>query len=262
MNIKTLIMALMLIAPVTAICQGGNEINRLDQQGKKQGKWIKKYPGGLVMYEGVFKDDHPVGEFKRYYESSVLKSLMVYSPDGNTAVVQIYHPNGFKASMGKYIKQKKEGKWKFYSQFTNGCLVSEETYSENLRNGLSVKFYNDSTVAEKVNYVKDIKQGEWTRYFSGGKLSLKANYINGKLNGSFQVWFENGKAEFVGQYKDDVRDGEWHIYKNDGSLRYKQVYRDGLATDSRMDIDATRYVDSLEINAGKIEDPEKTGIIK
>ena len=37
------------------------------------------------MYDGFFKDDHPVGEFKRYYEDNTLKSVLIYSDDGKEA---------------------------------------------------------------------------------------------------------------------------------------------------------------------------------
>ena len=92
------------------------------------------------MYDGFFKDDHPVGEFKRYYEDNTLKSLLVYSEDGKEAIASIYHPNGYISSKGKYINQMKEGKWQFFSISTDGYLISEENYSKNLKNGLLLNF--------------------------------------------------------------------------------------------------------------------------
>jgi len=44
------------------------------------------------------------------------------------------------------------------SAYTDGYLISEENYSKNLKNGMSVKFYPDSTIAEKLTYLNDIKQ--------------------------------------------------------------------------------------------------------
>jgi antitoxin component YwqK of YwqJK toxin-antitoxin module len=154
----------------------------------------------------------------------------------------------------------KEGKWQFYSSFINLYLVSEEYYSANLKNGLSVKFYPDSTIAQKLTYVNDVKQGEWIQYFPSGAVWLKSNYHNGKINGKFEVWFENGAIEYSGQYKDDSRDGEWVIFKNDGTIKYKMTYVLGVTNDHQMDIDESDFLDSLENNKGKIADPEQTGI--
>ena len=43
-----------------------------DENGKKQGKWMKR-KDGVKFYAGQFKDDIPVGEFKYYYPNGKLK---------------------------------------------------------------------------------------------------------------------------------------------------------------------------------------------
>jgi len=261
MNLKIITIASLLAISAIATCQTETEINKTDQQGRKQGHWVKKYPDGIIMYDGFFKDDHPVDEFRRYYENKTLKSLLIYSSDGTEAVATIYHPNGNISSKGKYINQIKEGKWQFFSSIINGYLISEEYYSGNLKNGLSLKFYPDSTVAERLTYINDIRQGEWIRYYPNSAVCLKSNYLNDKINGRFEVWFENGSIELSGQYKNDVRDGLWYIYNNDGTVKYKIEYLAGVTKDRQMDIDESDYLDSLEKNKGKIADPEKAGII-
>ena len=262
MNLKIFTIFSLLTISAIAICQTGTTVNMTDQQGKKQGHWIKKYPDGVAMYDGFFKDDHPVGDFRRYYENSTLKSLLVYSDDGRKAEAIIYHPNGYIASKGVYINQKKEGKWQFFSELTNGYMISEENYSGNNRNGISLKFYPDSTVAERVSYINNIKQGEWIQYYPNGAICLKSNYLDGAINGRYEVWYENGSIQFSGQYKNNTRDGLWNIYTRDGTLKYKLEYHDGVTNDKQMDVDESDYLDFLEKNNGKIADPEKTGVIK
>jgi antitoxin component YwqK of YwqJK toxin-antitoxin module len=261
MNLKIFTIISLLAISSIALCQAGSEINKTDQQGKKQGHWIKKYPNGIVMYNGFFKNDNPVGEFRRFYENNILKSLLVYSEDSKEAMAAIYYSNGFISSKGKYINQLKEGKWQFYSISINGYLICEESYMKNIRNGLSLKFYPDSTIAERLSFVNDVKQGEWIQYYPNGALCLKSSYLNDKVNGKFEVWFENGKMEFSGQYKDDVRDGMWQVYDTDGTLKYTLEYVGGVAKNRQMDIDESEYLDQLEKNKGKIPDPEKTGVI-
>lgn len=260
MNLKIFVSTALLVLSVCVSGQTETSLNVTDKQGKKQGHWIKKYPNESVMYDGYFKDDRPVGEMKRYYEDQTIKSVLSYSDNGRKAVAVMYHPNGYISAKGTYIDQKKDGKWKFYSYFKRGCLISEENYSSNLKNGLSLKFYPDSTVAEKINWVNDVKQGEWTQYYPSGTLSLKSNYLNGKVNGKFEVWFENGQIEFSGQYVNDSRDGLWIIYKNDGNVKYKLTYQMGITRDRQMDIDESDFLDSLDRNKGKIADPEKSGM--
>lgn len=262
MNIRLLITAYLLAFSVAAASQTDMQLNKTDQQGRKQGHWIKKYPDESIMYDGNFKDDHPVGEFERYFENQTLKSILIYSDDGKKANATIYHQNGFISSKGTYVDQMKEGKWQFFSEITKGYLISEEHYSKNIKNGLSVKFYPDSTIAEKLTYVNDIKQGEWLQYYPSGKVCLKSNYLNGKINGKFEFWYDNGAIEFSGQYKNDSRDGHWVIFNKDGSIKYKLDYISGITKDRQMDIDQSAFLESLENNRGKIADPEKSGVVK
>lgn len=262
MNHKILISVLLFIIVTNASGQAGTSVNFTDRQGKKQGHWIKKYPNESVMYDGFFKDDKPDGEMKRYFENQSLKSILIYSQSGRKAVAKIYHQNGYLSAKGIYIDQLKEGIWKFYSEFTNGYKISEETYLHNIKNGPAFKYFPDSTIAEKMTYVNDLKQGELTQYYPSGKLCLKSNYLNGMINGKFEVWFENGKPEYSGQYKNDSRDGQWTIYNKDGSVKYKLSYVDGVTNDRKMEIDESDFLDSLENNKGKIADPEKSGILK
>jgi antitoxin component YwqK of YwqJK toxin-antitoxin module len=262
MKLKILIPALLITISAAAYCQDKPALNQTDSKGKKQGHWIKKYPDETIQYEGYFKDDHPVGEFKRYYEDKTLKSSLNFSITGKEATAILYHPNGYVASKGKYVNQKKEGKWQFFSEFISNWLIAEEMYTSDLRNGLTVRYYPDSTIAEKINYINDIKQGEWTKYYPSGKILLKSSYNNGNIDGKFESWFENGKVEFSGQYKNDARDGQWIIYNEDGSVRYKLLYQDGITHDRQMDIDQARILDEIQNSKNVIEDPDKAGIKK
>lgn len=261
MNLKIVAIIFLLVISASVSGQTATEINKTDDQGRKQGHWIKKYPNYTIMYDGIFKDNHPVGEFKRFFESSTLRSVLIYSEDGNEAIASIYHENGYISSKGTFINQLKEGKWQFFSEFTKGYLVSEEFFTGNIKNGPSLKFYPDSIVAERLIYKNNVPEGECIQYYPKGTISMKSNYLNGKFNGLFEVWFVNGQIEFSGQYKNDVKDGIWFIYKNDGTVKYKITYIDGVTKDHQMDIDESDYLDSLEKNKGKIADPEKSGVM-
>jgi len=260
MNFRLIINILIILLPINLIAQtSATDLNQTDRTGKKQGHWIKKYPNNTVMYDGFFKDNYPVGEFKRFNDDGSAMSTMVFSNYGKEADAKIYHQNGFLAAKGLYINQKKEGPWQFFSEFVNGYLVCEESYKSNLRNGTSVKFYPDGTVAEKLNFVNDTAQGEWTKYYPNGAICLKSTMKDGKINGIFEAWFENGNIQFSGEYMNDKREGSWEIYEKDGKLRYKLQYTNGTTSDRQMDIDNSDYLDSLEKNKGKIPDPEQTG---
>ena len=263
MKLKIISLAVLLAIALNATSQSNTDINKTDPQGKMQGLWIKKYPDNIhILYEGTFLDNHPVGELKRYYEDGRLRSRLVYSQDGKKADAEIYHPNGNISSSGIYINQLKEGQWKFFSARIKGLLLNEESYLKNQKNGLSVKFYPDSAVAEKVSYLNDKREGEWLQYHPDGKLSLKALYKGGMLNGKFEAWYPDGKPESTGSYKNNLREGTWRIFKADGSLRYELNYVNGITDDKKIGEDAEKLLDEMDKNKGSIADPEKTGEIR
>jgi antitoxin component YwqK of YwqJK toxin-antitoxin module len=261
MNLKVLIIFAATLFPSLSMSQTEQNVNQTDKNGKKQGHWIKKYPEGNVLYDGYFRDDKPYGAFKRYYEDNTLKSDLAYSENGTVANASLYYPNGLLASRGRYIRQLKEGKWKFYSPSASGVIISEEEYLHDKKNGFSLKYYPDSTIAEKLTYKNDLKEGEWLKYYPDGSVNLRTNYRDNMLNGSFEAYFENGQPEMTGNYRDDLRDGAWTIYFKDGRIRFKIKYTLGIANNRDMEIYETNYVDSLEKNTVKIADPEKTGQI-
>lgn len=259
-RILAICFCLLLHLPVTTLT--GQDINKTDENGKKQGHWIKKYPNGNILYEGSFLNDMPKGEFRRYYENSVLKSLLVFSETSKEALATLYYPNGLPASTGKYINQLKEGNWRFFSSASKDLIISEAEYTGGKKNGLLVKYYPDGKMAEKLFYKNDLKNGEYLKYYPDGTLSLRTNYTNDKLNGKFEAFYDNGKAEIIGQYKYNLREGQWIIFNKDGNQRFKTIYESGIPDNSKMDIYESEYIDSLERNAGKIDDPEKTDEIR
>jgi len=262
MKLKIISMALLLAVASAAAGQPQEDLNKTDQQGKKQGHWIKKYANGTIMYEGTFKDDKPVGEFKRFNSDNTLKSVLIYSKDSRVSDATIYYPNGFISSKGKYVDQLKEGVWRFYSSGINGCLINEESYSKSIKNGLSLKYYTDSTLAEKITYLNGVKTGEWIQNHPDGKIYLKANYVNGQLDGKFEAWYNNGKRQYSGSYKRNVRDGKWQMFDEKGTLKYEITYVDGAAKNPYLDKKSEEFFDMIEKNMGKMPDPEKTGVIR
>jgi antitoxin component YwqK of YwqJK toxin-antitoxin module len=70
------------------------QVNQVDSKGLKQGLWYKDFPGTKIhMYEGVFKDDKPVGVFKYRYESGTIKAIVENKPNSKLSMVKMYFEN-------------------------------------------------------------------------------------------------------------------------------------------------------------------------
>ncbi len=237
--------------------------NRVDENGIKQGKWIKKFENGNILYDGYFIDGKPVGEFKRYYQNGDLISILIHSRTTDSVDATFYHPGGFIAARGIYIKQMRTGIWKFYSARFEDCLICRENYINNSKEGPSIKYHWNGNIAEEINYKNNIKDGAWKQYFTDGTICLLSSYVIGKVNGSFQSFHPDGKKEIVGLYKNDVRDGRWKFYNANGTEGKTIVYHNGIP-ENRTELirKETEYLDMLEKKGGKIEDPEKSGVVK
>lgn len=262
-NILQILSTLILLFSLSFVAIAQEKLNQTDQNGKKQGHWIKKYPDGQIMYEGYFRDDLPQGEFKRYDVDGNLISVLNYISDSDTVTACFYHPNGYIAGKGKYYNQEKTGEWLYYSDYVEDHLLMKCRYKDDQIEGTRIRYHWNGEIAEKMEFSNGTESGKWIQYFTDGTLALESTYENGKRNGEFRSWHMNGKQEITGRYVNDVRTGVWSFYNSDGTMRKEIKYNNGIP-ENRAELirEETEYLDRLEREGGKIKDPEITGVIE
>ncbi len=221
------IFALILLLFTTS-ATGQNKYNKVDKNGFKQGKWVKMWNNGMVKYKGTFKDNKPTGEFKYFYPSGKLKSVMTFLNDGNKAHNISYHENGKKMAEGDFVNQKKVGKWEYYSDLDEK-LVSKENYKDGELNGNTLTYYIDEGKPfELIEYKNGKKNGKWIKYFMDGSIMTETTYVNNKLEGVFKNFDPNGTLIVKGQYNNGEMDGIWEYYDETGKFYRKEVYSKGV----------------------------------
>lgn len=197
------------------------ELNRTDENGLKQGKWTKVYPNGVTAYEVVFKDDKPIGKYKRYHENGQLSSVLNFDETGTNAKAEFYNQAGQKISEGQYSGKKKIGKWTY---FKNDIIIKEENYTDGMMQGEQITYYNNGQIYDKKRFESGKQNGIWEKYHRNGKPYLKAFFKDGLLDGSIIRYYPNGLTEVKGQYKNDLKEGIWTFYSEDGNketIEYK-----------------------------------------
>jgi antitoxin component YwqK of YwqJK toxin-antitoxin module len=223
-KIQRLSILLLFIIPIISSAQ---DMNQIDDMGRKQGKWRKTYMNGVIKYEGQFKNDRPYGEFKYYYEDAKLQATTRFSDDGIIAHTNSYHENGQPMADGKYINQLRDSTWNFYSD-VDGKLISKENYTKGKLNGKSILYYADSgEQAEITNYENGIKNGPYLKYFPDGKIMTEGTYKNDKLEGDFTVYYNDGSIAIKGQYKNGIQTGNWSYFDEDGKPLTAEQFREG-----------------------------------
>ncbi|WP_321287984.1 hypothetical protein [uncultured Sunxiuqinia sp.] len=250
---KIILMLLVLVFLKTGYAQ--DTINETDKKGQKQGFWVKQLPNGTKIYEGNFKNDKPVGEFKRYHTSGFLKAQLFYPEKSDTVKAELYDLKGKLMAEGQYIGQLKTGHWKF---FQKDQLVSEEEYLNNLKHGISKTYYPTGELFEQTSFKYDLKDGIYRAYFKNGKPYMECMMKNAKREGTCKVYYQNGALELDAFYTMGLRDKEWNYYHPNGDFSHSLIYDMGILMNA-MVLDSIQQLkfNELEKNKSKLVDPEK-----
>lgn len=202
--------------------------NQTDDRGRKQGVWESRYPQGGIRYKGQFRNDKPYGEFRYFHPSGELRAVQVFSDNGRIARNKTYAENGLLIAEGKYINQKKDSIWRFYSDI-DGNLLSEESYLDDQRHGLVKNYYPENgKVSEIIHYESGIRNGDWLRFFDDGVLMARGFYANDYLQGGVQFYYPDGKPHIKGQYVEGMKDGTWEYFTPEGKPDYEEHYIKGM----------------------------------
>jgi antitoxin component YwqK of YwqJK toxin-antitoxin module len=238
--------------------------NKTDASGKKQGKWIKYDENKKKMYEGTFENNIPVGLFIYYYDTGTPWSKTVFSQNGKVARTKMYDAGGNLIGEGKYVSEKKDSLWKFYGgeEFK---LVSEETYSNGIKNGPSKVYYSNGQVSEDKTWKNGKLEGPCKKYFESGTIKYMGQYTADKLEGKVTYYHPNGKVDAQGVYKNDLKEGVWTYYKDDGiTVKRKDTYLNGRmieSTDKGSDTISKEQMEKEKKNSQQFEikDPYQEG---
>lgn len=205
------------------------EVNQVDAQGRKQGKWEKIYPGTRVyQYRGQFKNDKPVGKFTYFYKSTKLKAVIEHSENSNRSVGYYYHPTGGIMSYGIFRSLKKDSIWTNLDRA--GKLASKETFKGDSLHGQKVVFYPPGEGARKqmpsalFTYKNGALDGEYKEFFASGKTKVRGNYQDNRKHGTWERYHNTGKKMSFERYKDGRKHGWCHAYDKSGKEIAKKYF--------------------------------------
>ena len=225
MNKAFLLILSLIILNATGYAQ---QTNRVDAQGRKQGKWTKTYSNGSVRYTGQFHNNIPCDTFRYYFPTGAVKAISVYSDSGHVVYTKTFRLNGKPLAKGKFTDRKKDSTWVYYDNLT-GSPVMKESYSRGIKDGKSTVYFPDNgRPAEITHYKNGHKNGLWIKYFPSGKVLSEGTYNDDTLNGPFKVNYPNGITEMEGRYQSGLQDGLWVTRDTTGAIIKKQHYNRGV----------------------------------
>jgi antitoxin component YwqK of YwqJK toxin-antitoxin module len=213
------------------------------------------------MYKAFFRDDKPVGEMKRYFESGRLKAIMNYNRAGESAFARLYYENGNPAAEGRYFKTLKDSVWTYYSYYSK-TITARETWNKGVRTGMMLIYYENGDISEKLEWRNNKKSGIWEQYFKGNILKMKAQYTDNKLEGEFVVYTITGTPSITGTYRNNLRDGKWTFYDENGNVEQVLNYQSGTAAETeKLNAEQQEFFRNIDDAQGKYSEPDETDFL-
>jgi len=159
---------------------GKDTINKIDIEGKKQGRWIlmgKHKPGTCYKpdqkaEEGKYKDNKKADLWIEYYCNSNMKNKLTFMNGRPDGYAQMFHENGKISEEGNWKNNRWVGNYKLY--YDNGQIQHEFVFSQTGK-----------------------REGAQKYFYDNGQLAIEGNFSNGKESGIIKEYYENGdpKAE-------------------------------------------------------------------
>ncbi|MFD0964287.1 toxin-antitoxin system YwqK family antitoxin [Pseudofulvibacter geojedonensis] len=190
---------------------GDLEVEYYLKQGKLNGK-LTRYENNQKKFTKQFLNDDLEGDYEEY----------IYNKEGILSVIL----------RGRYIKDKREGKWNYYSldKDKKETVIISKNYKGDILDGNFQTVRGDSLIFG--TYKNDKLNGKYLIYrdylkmLVGGvirtdttnsnlKLETKGQYFNGKENGKWEYFGLNNNLIKTGSFINGDKDGKWrHYYAN------------------------------------------------
>ncbi|QDO94098.1 toxin-antitoxin system YwqK family antitoxin [Formosa sediminum] len=221
---KNLLSVLLICVVGTLMAQN---VNQLDENGKRHGVWKKNFEGTKVLrYEGQFSHGKEVGTFKFYKNlgnKPVLTAIKTFDPNSDIAEVQFLSSLQKVISKGKMKGKLYIGDWQYFHNNSDKIMITE-TYNNNGKlEGERLVYYDNGKIAERAFYKNGLLEGTSTWYSEKEVVLKEFNYVHDKLQGKSKYYDLDGNLIAEGAYKNDKKTGTWNFYK-DGELEDSKDY--------------------------------------
>lgn len=243
------VLCLLLMLPQALMAQSavpiGEYPNKIEN-GLKEGAWKKMDQQGLCVYVGQFKKGIPYGIFTYFDAEQKKMSEVNFMNGGPITYGKMFGVAGKLQAQGKYVNQKKDSVWTFYTE--EGILLSREWYKNGEKNGRSETYHPFTRqIAELKFYKKNLQDSIWNTFYSDGKKQGEGTFKMGKNEGKAVWFFPDGRINIIGKYTRDLKDGIWIYYGGDGKEKGKETWKVGVLISGGVLIQAEEFKNRIEV---------------
>lgn len=209
---------------------GAEAQNIIDNQGRRQGHWVRTDKDGSKIYEGDFVDGLETGTFTYYYPNGMVRVRNTYTEPGRRCTHDAFDEQGRLLASGEYMQRNRDGLWKFYA--VDGHLVKEARYRMGIKEGMHVIYNRQGDTAEVTHWKENHRHGRWWKRI-GEQGYITARYIDGNLEGRLVEYDDQGRLAREGNYKAGLKHGSYRYYEN-GRLTVDESWNHGLMNDRKI----------------------------
>ncbi|MCB0792578.1 MAG: toxin-antitoxin system YwqK family antitoxin [Flavobacteriales bacterium] len=166
-------------------------LNRLDEQGRKQGYWQvvapaedrPGYAAGQVVEEGRYLNGRRTGLWRRYWPTGKLMNEITYQLGRPRGEYHTFYPDGTPEEQGSWDLDRNTGRFRRWHP--NGQLAQDFIFDEHgVRNGMQKYFYENGQLAVEVNIKDGQEDGLLKRYYTNGDPQQVARFDDGVIDES------------------------------------------------------------------------------
>lgn len=246
---------------------GKDTINKVDNQERKQGKWIitnaiknlPDYQDDQKVEEGVYLDNKKTGVWKEYYPNGNLKNKITFENNRPNGYAIMYHDNGKVSEEGLWKNNRWVGDYKLY--YENGQVAQEFKFNvSGKREGGQKYYYENGQTMIEGNWQGGKEAGVIKEYYQNGDLRSEKSFNDGNIDVAASKTYEPKKPlpkEESEKPKDPIEsapkivvkqdekpnlpnkifdgEGHWSLYNKN-----KQISKDGIFAKGRL-IDGKVY---------------------
>ena len=185
--------------------------NKIDQQGRKQGHWLRTDRNGAKIYEGDFKDGLEVGTFNYYYPNGTLRIRNVFTKPGRYCSHEAFDEQGHLLARGYYNQKNRDSIWNYYNE--SGRLVKTAGYKMGIKQGAHIIYTSKGDTAEITHWNDNHREGRWWKRI-GEKGYITGHFKNGGLEGVLTEYDDEGRLIRKGNYKNGLKNGSYQYFDN------------------------------------------------
>ncbi|MDL2241202.1 hypothetical protein LJC69_06205, partial [Bacteroidales bacterium OttesenSCG-928-K22] len=222
-------------------------INRIDNNGLKQGRWVEFHDNDNISKEEFYINDKLTGYAKYYDRNGNLIDVFRYE-NGNKVIdskevikVDIkkdYYSNGKLKTIATYKNGIADGVRREYDSignitesfvFSEGFLVGEGLIDEQMkRHGDWKDFYKDGTLRAEGKYSDGNKIGKWIYYHNNGNIEQEGYYNNkGEYNDVWIWYYPTGELLREENFINGLENGSIFEYSEEGNIIVQGNYNYG-----------------------------------